>query len=282
MKSLLRFAPFSLAIFLAPCPAFAQTTSASSSVSLAPRISSFSTHVGLQSGPPVVGSPVSYERISESSRLLADGTRITDKAQTSYFYRDSSGRTRSERPLFDGFGPTPAPSGINIIEIRDPLAGVQYIFDTQNRVAYRLPLSVLPPREPSHAKLSADSAPQIKTAAAAQDDPSRPQRTTESLGTEIMEGVSVDGSRTTTVYPVGSIGNDRPVTETAEVWHSPDLRDDVLRKTTSLLDGDYTSRLTNITRVEPDPALFQVPLDYQIVDGPGDGRVTMKFQLPQQ
>lgn len=96
-----------------------------------------------------------------------------------------------------------------------------------------------------------------------------------------MEGVSVDGSRTTTVYPVGSIGNDRPVTETTEVWYSRDLRDDVLRKTSSLLDGDYTSRLTNINRVEPDPALFQPPADYQIVDGPADGHITLKFEMTQ-
>jgi hypothetical protein len=282
MKSLLRFAPLFLATLLAPCLASAQTTSASSSASFAPRIWSFSTHMGLHSSPPVVGSPVSYERISETSRLLADGTRITDKTQTSYFYRDSSGRTRSERPLFEGFAPTPAPSGINVVEIRDPVAGVQYVLDTQNHIAYRLPLSVLPPHELSRAELATGSAPQVKTAAAAQDDPSRPQRTTESLGTEVMEGVSVDGTRTTSIYPVGSIGNDRPVTETEEVWYSPDLRDDVLRKTISLLDGDYASRLTNITRSEPDPALFQPPADYQIVDGPADGRVTLKFQLPQR
>jgi hypothetical protein len=38
-------------------------------------------------------------------------------------------------------------------------------------------------------------------------------------------------------------------------------------------------RLQNINRSEPDPALFRVPSDYQIVDENGD-RVQIKFTHP--
>lgn len=282
MKSLLRLTPLFSFILLAPL-SFAQSTSAPVSASVAPRISTFGTHLALQSGPPVVGAPVSYERVSEYSRLLADGTRITEKTNTTHFYRDSSGRTRSERPVFGGF-PGPEPAATTVVQIHDPVAGVQYIFDTQNHIAYRLPLSVRTPHEPS-ATLTTNSSSQIKAAssvqaAAQQNDPSRPQTTTESLGTDVIEGVSAEGHRTTRVFPVGSMGNDRPVTETEEYWYSPDLHEDVLSKSSSLLNGDSTSRLTNISRAEPDPSLFQPPANYQIVDGPADGHVTLKFELP--
>ncbi|MGB6875443.1 MAG: hypothetical protein WBD87_05360 [Candidatus Acidiferrales bacterium] len=83
------------------------------------------------------------------------------------------------------------------------------------------------------------------------------------------------------MFPPGSMGNDRPITDTVEYWHSPELHDNVLYKHSSPLYGDYTTRLTNISLAEPDPALFQPPPDYSVVDGPSDGHVTLKFQLSQ-
>lgn len=286
MKSVLRFTPFLLFLFLVSRSSFAQTTSVTVSAVSGPRLSTFSMHVPLQSGPPVVGSPVSYERVSESSRFLADGTRITDKTFITYFYRDSFGRTRTERPLlFGGLSPSPEPA-ITVIEIHDHVVGVQYVFDSQNRIAYRLPITVRQPQKRSVAVSLGNSSLQIKAADPAQspafqqNDPLRPQYTTESLGTDVMEGVSVEGHRMTTVYPIGSVGNDRPISATSEYWYSADLGETVLSKSSSLLNGDQTTRLINVSRAEPDPALFQVPAGYQIVDGPADGHVTFKFELP--
>jgi hypothetical protein len=82
-----------------------------------------------------------------------------------------------------------------------------------------------------------------------------------------MEGVLVQGQRTTTVYPEGFFGNDRPITTVNETWTSPDLKIMVLSKTSDPRSGESTTRLTNISRAEPDPSLFQVPPDYQIVNG---------------
>jgi hypothetical protein len=86
------------------------------------------------------------------------------------------------------------------------------------------------------------------------------------LGTETIEGVLAEGKRTTIVYPIGAVGNDRPITTVSETWMSTDLKTVVLSKHSDPRSGESTTRLTNISRAEPDPALFQIPSDYEIVD----------------
>lgn len=184
MKSFPRFTPFFL---LALCTPFAVLAQEKTTVELGARAATFETQLSLQSSP-TIGLPVSYERVFDSSRVLADGTRITDKTQTSYFYRDSSGRTRTERPMFEGFAPDQKLPKVPLIEICDPVAGVQYVLDTVNRVAYRFPLSTASSRVSSPEASS--SSPQAKSTSDTSDDSASPQKTTESLGMQIMEGVS--------------------------------------------------------------------------------------------
>jgi hypothetical protein len=83
-----------------------------------------------------------------------------------------------------------------------------------------------------------------------------------------MEGVLVNGMRTTHTIPAGQIGNDRPITIVTEVWTSPDLKTVVYSRRSDPRMGEQTFRLTNIVRAEPSPSLFTVPADFKIVDGP--------------
>jgi hypothetical protein len=100
----------------------------------------------------------------------------------------------------------------------------------------------------------------------------------ESLGSQLIEGVVVEGKKTTTTIQVGMQGNDRPMTSTSETWFSPELRMTVLSKSTSPTSGENTMKLINISRAEPDPALFQVPPDYKVVDE--QGPFTVEFTRP--
>ncbi|MHB8484986.1 MAG: hypothetical protein ACYDCM_04520 [Candidatus Acidiferrales bacterium] len=195
-----------------------------------------------------------------------------------------------ERPMFffGGFPNSPAGlQNLKLVQITDPVAGVQYVLDTQNRVAYRFPFTPFQRQAvqrtlPAAANPNDIAVPQnrssSKSASAPLAEPQLPQRSTESLGTQVMEGVYVEGQRTTSVFPTGSEGNDRPITQTCETWTSPDLQMPVLSKCSDPRTGNNVTRLTNIDRSEPDPALFQVPADYSIVDG--HDRITMKFQSP--
>jgi hypothetical protein len=91
---------------------------------------------------------------------------------------------------------------------------------------------------------------------------------TEDLGTQTMEGVVVRGVRTTRTIPAGKIGNEKPIAIVTEVWTSPELNIIVLSKRSDPRMGEQTFQLTNIVRAEPDPALFTVPADFRIVEGP--------------
>ena len=83
---------------------------------------------------------------------------------------------------------------------------------------------------------------------------------------EVIEGVSAEGIRFTHTIPAGAQGNERPIVTTTDRWMSPEHRVMNLSKTNDPRSGEFTTRLTNISRAEPDPALFQPPPDYTIVD----------------
>ena len=226
-------------------------------------------------GGIITGSPYSAEQVTEHVQTLADGTHITERAQTTKLYRDSYGRTRTER----GAPLPPGPLGQGVVapvftDIFDPVAGVRYTLEPQSHTAHRMSMPVAPPPPPPPANGTAVPGARIvkvlpaqlpaQSASTPQDQSSRPQFSHESLGTQTIEGVLAEGMRTTVTYPAGSLGNDKPITTTSETWTSPELKMVVLSKNSDPRSGDSTTRLTNISRAEPDASLFQVPPDYQI------------------
>jgi len=87
---------------------------------------------------------------------------------------------------------------------------------------------------------------------------------TEDLGTQVVEGVTAQGVRTTRTISAGEIGNEKPIEIVTEVWTSLDLKTVILSKRSDPRFGEQTFRLTNIVRAEPDPALFTVPADFKV------------------
>lgn len=225
------------------------------------------------------GAPYCAEVTTDHVQTLADGTHITQKTQSTKTCRDSQGRIRRET----------SPGGVQVVEISDPVSGFRYLLDVQNRVAHRFGSPTQkangaavyaqttradPPVSTGAPPRSATPAP---TTAAVQAN--RPEHVTEPLGTQVIEGVLVEGTNTTTTFPVGAMGNDRPIVRVTESWHSPDLKIIVLSKNSDPRMGEFTMRLQNINRTEPDGALFRVPPDYQIVDETGD-QVEIKVTRP--
>jgi hypothetical protein len=92
---------------------------------------------------------------------------------------------------------------------------------------------------------------------------------TEELGTQNIEGVDADGTRTITTIPAGAIGNERPIEITYEKWYSRDLQLVVMSKHNDPRFGEQTYRLTNIVRSEPDASLFTLPTGYRLITEPG-------------
>jgi hypothetical protein len=100
----------------------------------------------------------------------------------------------------------------------------------------------------------------------------------ESLGTQTIEGILAEGTRWTTTYSTGAVGNDRPFSATRETWMSPELHMTVLMKNDDPRSGESVTRMTNISRSEPDGSLFQPPPDYRVVDE--TEAVTITFTRP--
>src|SRR6266851_9468698 len=90
---------------------------------------------------------------------------------------------------------------------------------------------------------------------------------TESLGTQTIEGVNAEGTRTARTIPAGEMGNEKPITIVSERWYSTDLQMDVRSAHSDPRFGDTTYTLTNIQRSEPDASLFVVPSDYTVKQG---------------
>lgn len=237
-------------------------------------------------GAPVVGAPYSATVTNESIQTLADGNRIV-QSFSGTIARDSQGRIRQDAPLptIGNLAPTNAP---HIVFIRDPVAQASYTLDLTDKTAQKV---AQPPPLPGNSGAAAGPGPVViqMQGVAGPNGPvpvppgtpptalfvqkavvgdGKNQETSEDLGSQTMQGVSVNGMRTTRTIPAGQIGNDKPIQIVTEVWTSPDLQTIVYSKRTDPRMGEQTFQLTDIQRGEPDPSLFTVPSDFKVLDGP--------------
>jgi hypothetical protein len=284
----------------ASVPLLAQSGVIGSQVTTAPNGASSGTmHMSPRrfAGMTVTGAPYSAQRVSEHVQVAADGTRFTTNNQQETIYRDSQGRTRTERPMMAGpiMSTNPQLDGPLLVEILDPVAGVGYTLDTQNKVAHRYTLEAQPGRATAavaggggggggragstFAVATAPGTP-MPAAIAGPNNVRRPDMQREDLGTQMIEGVLAKGDRFVQTWPAGSQGNDRPFQTTSENWMSQDLKMSILNRNVDPRNGESTMKLINIRLSEPPSTLFAPPADYQIVDetGPFEIRWTSQRQ----
>lgn len=241
--------------------------------------------------PKVVkGSPYSAQAITEMNQTLSDGNQI-HRQTTATLYRDSEGRTRREETL-GGFGPwsVPANKTQQMIRISDPVAGVSYILNPDQHTAQQMAAmgggrgrmfrdrgsrpGQLP--EPGQGEMRFRTGGPVPPGGAegpmviarGNTSPEEGNVKTESLGSQVIEGVQADGTRRTMTIPAGRIGNDKPIQIVTERWYSNQLQAVVLSKRSDPRVGETIYRLTNISQAEPSATLFQVPAGYTVKEGP--------------
>jgi hypothetical protein len=215
-------------------------------------------------GKVVTGAPFSATATSQTTSTLQDGTVINRTAQLT-LARDSQGRVRHELTA-TGFGPL-ADSGApkTMVMISDPVAGVHYMLDTTAKVAHKETL-----RSPG---TSADAETfQQRMAAREAKEIAAGTLKKESLGTQVINGVSAEGTRTTKIIPAGKVGNDKAIQVVSERWYSPDLQIVVKSTHTDPQFGTTTYSVTNLAKAEPAATLFAVPSDYTVTAGRPHGR----------
>ena len=215
---------------------------------------------GMHGGKLVKGAPFSATSTSTTKQTLQDGTSINRTTQGA-IYRDGEGRSRRE-VTFTGVGALAATGGTHkMVAIFDPVAGAHYMLNPDKKVAYKMTL-------PANAG-TADKAQkfQQKMQARQQQEEASGALKVESLGTQMVNGVNAEGTRTTHTIAAGAIGNDKPIQVVSERWYSPDLQTVVQSSRTDPRFGTTTLSLTNIQKAEPAATLFAVPADYTVQAG---------------
>ena len=234
---------------------------------------------GVLAGPlaAIPGAPYSAKAVTERVQLLSDGNRIS-QTTTNTVARDSKGRVYREESL-PGFatGNTEAP---HMVLIEDPVAGVHITLDSTAKTAFKIPAGKMLPGDRDRKRSD-----EAGTLSMVEPDGGVPQAftivtgdarvvednqatTTIDLGRQMIEGVMAKGTKVTHTIPAGTIGNDGPIVITTESWFSPELKVLVMSKSNDPRMGETSYKLTNISRAEPDPALFRIPADYSVKEKP--------------
>jgi hypothetical protein len=210
---------------------------------------------------PVTGAPYSAVAVRETVQTMADGNRIVNHSEQK-IARDGQGRERMEStPSLRVLGEHVA---VSSVQITDPVAGARYMLDPKALTARKMAGAV--GLGPSQTEMLAVE--RERAAAAAFQSGSNTSSAKEQLAPQVIEGVYAEGTRTTTTIPAGQIGNERDIAVVDEVWYSPDLHMDVMTRHSDPRSGETTYRVTQINRMEPDAALFQVPAGYTVMDPP--------------
>ncbi|RZL38012.1 MAG: hypothetical protein EOP35_06990 [Rubrivivax sp.] len=104
--------------------------------------------------------------------------------------------------------------------------------------------------------------------------------TTTALAARDIDGLKVNGERTTWTIEAGKIGNEKPIVISREVWRSPELMLTVSSRDADPRTGEQNYRLENIRRGEPDPALMKPPADFSEVPKRNARPATMSPSAP--
>jgi hypothetical protein len=220
----------------------------------------------------VTGAPYSATVTTEMTQVLGDGNRIDNKT-TASLARDSQGRTRREETM-GMVGPWQV-NGPKLVFINDPTSQTNFVLDSIKQTATVLKhmdvgFKTMGGQVGASTSISASADGGIKMVVQGKgpggDQPDEAK--TESLGTQVMEGVVVEGKRVTRTIPAGQIGNTQPIEITSEVWTSPDLQVVVMSKHSDPRFGETTYQLTGIQRAEPDHSLFEIPPGYTVKNMP--------------
>lgn len=246
-------------------------------------------------GSLVTGKPLSATEERHTLQVLGDGTRI-ENTETNNFFRDDQGRTRTERPdgsaviqnPVDGFVAELNANTKTVHKILFRVNGNDISFSTSAASS-----SAAPDLAMAKARMAKESAEFVVRAGAGlgvgvgqgvgvgapdrtqtkvlmleRNTTTGPAPNEESLGTQAVNGVAAQGTRTTMTIAAGQIGNDRPIQVVSERWFSTDLQMLVKSSNSDPRFGETTYNLTSINQAAPDPSLFQIPADYTVLQGP--------------
>jgi hypothetical protein len=207
----------------------------------------------------VPGIPFMAVSELETTRITPDGTSVSLKT-TRAIARDSKGRIYKEARRLEPATESATPP-IILIDIFEPQTKTYTFIYPDSRTFWKGTLQ----RPPSgladeyfYGWPTRDGLPISRSARE------------EDLGNQTIDGMPVRGLRETKEV-VDETGN-RTV-ETAEYWYSDDLHMNLVTKLNKPGKVTLTVTVTQITRSEPDAAIFEIPSDYKRNETPSQAGV---------
>lgn len=214
----------------------------------------------------VAGAPFSAEAVTTTTQTLPNGTHI-NRTATAALYRDNEGRTRREMQSVAGALSAGSTAARTTVFIHDPVAQASYMLNPQKKTAMKMAFTPHQGRGPGGGP-SEDSAASAETTPGAHAFRAFSGTVkTESLGTQVIDGIEVEGTRRTLTIPAGAMGNDAAIQTVTERWYSADLQVVVKSVRTDPRFGETVYQLSNIKRGDQAASLFAVPSDYTVSTG---------------
>lgn len=203
--------------------------------------------------PDLANAPFSLTLATEWTRPMTNGGTFT-VVNSRPIKRDSAGRTYQERWLLSPKGSN-IPSGMNWIQITDPVAHIYYQCSVRRHTC---DLHTLTRTSPGRYDPDTVKSGPLKGNVGT--------RTHEDLGAQTFAGVPVHGYRDTVTLNTGVLGNDLPMSTVREFRYAPELGINLTSVLESPHVGRQTFTVTEITTTDPDPRFFQPPDGYTVVD----------------
>jgi hypothetical protein len=196
---------------------------------------------------PLPGKPFSGRSTTEWTRTLEDGS-VVKTHLFAMVARDSLGRIYRERHHFVPADST-RQSELTHILIYDPISHTQTECSVQTRLCnsrgYYAPTTF-----------------RLRPAGPFRDGTGSLSR--ESIGSDVIDGLDVVGSRETISLNPGVVGNSQPLISTREFWYSPELQVNLAITRKDPREGTQVIRVGDLSRNDPDPTLFQIPPGFKL------------------
>jgi hypothetical protein len=201
---------------------------------------------------PVANAPFSGVVRVERSPVQHDGSIVNLKTIRD-IARDSRGRIHNESRTLEPDSDTRTPQLVSV-HLYDPQTRISTFLDPQKRTFWTKTVNHPPSAVP----------PTIRYASPPGDGvPQNEFTKQEDLGIREMEGLPAHGVRETQTIPAEN-GAGKEIDITDEYWYSDDLRINLMTKHSDPRAGTITMTVTDITREEPNPSLFEIPDGYKL------------------
>jgi hypothetical protein len=196
--------------------------------------------------PPLANAPFSATVQTEWTKYLADGT--TQLIQNHRLIaRDGLGRVFQQRTMLAPAG-SPIESQVVSTELAEPSSHTIARCDARTRICELRPY-VGPPATASAGAVA-----------------NRPGFVSENLGSQVLNGLDLIGTRETQTIGAPVAGSDHPIVVVKEFWYSRQLGLNVLTTRNDPRSGKEVFTVTDIHQGEPDASLFALPPDFRVVD----------------